>query len=356
MRTFLLAIMLAGGAIAPLQAQSDAARLIAAGRQHIDDVQFEDALVKLDSALRAGTTPTERIRAFTLLAIARLGRGDRFGARLAFEQALRNDPTLRVDSLAELDANATVVLAETRLAMGIGETRTSEAPPMSIALEVAADTTLAPDSPQLHLVMRPSRPGQIVASIEATATGATVWADTQLVASSLVRDWSLRGRDGAVLTGEFRLRVFATDSLQQRAADLERTIIVSRVAADTQPLPAPLGPTDLLPESERLSRGAPSVLAWGLTLGALAAFAPTMLGNGDLNSGLASDATAYAVAGGITIGSVIGYLKGSRIRALPDNAARNRLTVERDRQTRAGIERTNETARAQAPVHVVVRP
>lgn len=356
MRSLLLAVLLLAGLTASGQAQSEASRLIVNARRHIDDLNLEAALAELDSALRAGTTPAERVRAFTLLAIARLGRDDRFGARLAFEQALRNDPALRIDTLAELDANALVVFAETRNALGISDVRASDAPPMNLALEVAADTTLPADAARWRMVVRPSRPGRIVATIEEAASGALVWADTQLVASSLVRDWNLRGADGALLTGEFRLRVFATDSVQQRAADLERTIIVSRVAADTQPLPAPLGAADLLPESERLSRGAPSVLAWGLTLGALAAFAPTMLGNGDLNSGLSADATAYAVAGGITIGSVIGYLKGSRVRALPDNAARNRLTVERDRQTRAGIERANETARAQAPVHVVVRP
>jgi hypothetical protein len=356
MKTLLFALALVSGAASALHAQTQAARLIAAARQHIDELRTDEAMAELDSALRAGTTPAERVRAFTLLGIARLNREDRFGARLAFEQALRNDAALRVDTLAELDANLLVVFAETRTAMGISEARAIEAPPLSIALDVAADTTLAPDSARVHLVMRPSRPGEIIASIEALGTGVTVWADTQLVASGLVRDWSLRAADGSLLTGEFRLRVFARDSLQQRAADLERTIIVSRMTPDTQPVPAALGPADLLPESERLRRGAPSVLAWSFAIGAMAALGSSMMGNAELNSGQSSDATAYAVAGGITLGGIIGYLRGSRVRPLPDNAERNRLALERNQQSRAAIERANDAARERSRVRVVVQP
>ena len=81
-----------------------ASRLIAQARQQIEEINPDSAAVLLRQALesRAGATMAEKLRAFVLYGVTELTAGRTDGARRTFREALALEPTLRVDSLAEL--------------------------------------------------------------------------------------------------------------------------------------------------------------------------------------------------------------------------------------------------------------
>jgi hypothetical protein len=114
-----LALALAPAAIARSQ-ETVASRLIAQARQHIEDINPDSAATLLQQALdpRVGATIAEKLRAFVLYGVTELTAGRTDGARRAFREALALDPTLRVDSLAELHESLVSTFAQERTALG----------------------------------------------------------------------------------------------------------------------------------------------------------------------------------------------------------------------------------------------
>jgi hypothetical protein len=133
---------------------------------------------------------------------------------------------------------------------------------------------------------------------------------------------------------------------------VERVLEVSRVAVDTQPHPAPLGPGDLRPETVELKRGSPAGLTVGLALGAAAALLPTALGATELNSGLGGDGTAYAVAGAVSLAGIVGFMAGKRVRFVPGNARYNAELMERNARDRQAAVEQNRRLLEAAPIRI----
>ncbi len=320
--------------------------LVEGARAQLEQLNPDSAYRLLERALApaAGTAGAERVRAFTLLGISELLRGNRGAARQSFEQALRLDPVLRVDSLAELHADTRVVFGEVRAAL------TPVRQPFVVALDMPADTTVAPLAGQLRLDVRPSARARAVVSVE-TPT-AVLWSDTQTVDITGRVLWGLTGADGVpVPDGRYLLRVTATDlEFGQAAPLIERTLLVERTESDTTPLPPPLDASALLPESQRLARASPSRLVVAALLGAGAALAPAVLGAGDVARG--GNGRATLVAGAVSLAGIVGFLSGHRLRPLPENAAYNRELRERDEQRRGTIAAENARRLAAAPLRI----
>ena len=113
--TFVLAIA-ALALPAGLRAQTLPGPLIAAARAQLDSLNRDSAVALLRRALATGSGAThcERVRGLVLLGVTELMTGSDLGAQLSFREALRLDPELRVDSLAQLHSQLIPVFAAER--------------------------------------------------------------------------------------------------------------------------------------------------------------------------------------------------------------------------------------------------
>ena len=357
----LVLVMLLLVAVAPAaRGQTRVAALVRDARAQLEALNPDSAVVLLEQALAPGmnATPAEQLRAWYLYGIAQMGKDppNLPSAQLAFRQALQRDPTLRIDSLDHLAVDVARQFNAERAAVAVtqapGAPRVVER--LTVAVQVPADTALSVADGRLPITPRPSRRARGVVTVSpADAPTAVVWSDTLPAGSTGALGWDLRTREGALATpGRYSMRVTAVDSAGEVSATIERVLEVSRVAADTQPLPPPLAPSAFAPETLRLRRGSPGAVLIGAGLGAAAALLPSALGRTELNQGLSGDGTAYVVAASVTVAGLAGFLGGRRVQPMPENALRNTELLRRDEASRAAIQAANALARENAPVRV----
>jgi hypothetical protein len=343
-------------------AQSPAMRLADQARAQIDALNADSAYKLLEAALLRSTTDRERIRGFTLLAITELSRGNQPAARQAFERAIRLDPALRVDSLAELSSDIPLVFAQARQAIGNVQQaeRAADPPPraaLALTVNVAADTMLSVESPRYQIWVQPNARTRVTASVVALDLGnRTVFenAFTSDARRQSVVEWPLRGADGSLMApGRYRIRVQATDSTTGEMAPVfDRTLRVARAPADTQAHPPALAPSAFVPERGAAAKVKKSALAWGGGLAAMVLVTPMMMGNTTLNDGLSGDPTVYAVAGGVAIATVVNFMRAGRPVVLAENVKLNQELLASDRRRREAVIGANSAARARAPIRV----
>jgi hypothetical protein len=352
-------LLLVLAAASELRAQGDAGSMIAAARAQLEQFNTDSASALLERALAptSGATTAERVRAYVLYGIAQLTAQNVASARQSFRRALQLNPAERVDSLEFLEPEqllrefnaerAAVVLAVAPAAAPAVE-------PLKVDLGLPADTILAMLDGRLPITATPSRKARtVVAVAPADAPTAVLWTDTLPAGATGALGWALRARDGTLVQpGRYAVLATALDSAGGISQTVERVVAISRVPADTQPLPPALTSSSFAPETLHIRHGSPVGLLLGAGLGAAAAFLPGALGRPELNKGLASDGTAYVVAGSVTVAGLIGFLAGHRVEPLPENALKNAELRRQDASTRAAITAANARARDEAPIRV----
>jgi len=351
MRTTIIAMAAAACIGAPaLPAQESATALIEGARAQVEGLNGDSAYALLVAAFQLRPSGNNRVRAFTMLGFAELLRANRQAARNAFEEALRLDRSLRIDSIADLHSEAPVVFAELRQ---IYAPPVTVAAGLSVELTLSRDTNIAAQNGRLRIGATPSHGARVAVVVTpADAPTVVIWADTELVRGVGALGWDLRGRDGnPVEPGRYAVRVSATDSVGVVSPLVQRVVLVERVVSDTQAIPEPLLPSAFAPETLHLRRGSPAGLAAGLVLGAAAAFLPSALGNAAL-SGNTATSGAYAIGGVVSIAGIAAWMTGQRARPMPENAARNaQLRLQHANAVRTA-EQANAATRAAAPFRV----
>jgi hypothetical protein len=349
-------------AATPVAAQAPVPRLLASARQYILDLKSDSAGLVLQRVLAdSGASAAERAWGFSLMAIVRLEATDRSGAQTMFRQALRSDARLPMDSvgvLRELQSEAEGVLQETRRLYPAVDAAVSQpqvaSVPLGVRFEVAAETTLAVVDGRLPIVPVPSRRARSVVTMAlADAPGAILWrSDTLLAGGTGPVLWPVRAPDGRVVApGRYLFAVTALDEAGEQAR-IEWVVAVERVAADTQPIPGPVRPDELRPETVQVRRRAPAGLALGIGLGAAALALPQLIGRPEVNAGLSRDGTAFVVAGSATVAGLMGFLGGRRAEYVPENAQYN-VELRQQRASRiAEVVAANGLALERAPVRV----
>jgi len=344
---------------APCTAQAPA-RLIAEARVQIGLLEGDSAFALLVVALGQPTTSAEKLRGFTLMGITQLMRNNQAAARQTFEQALRIDPALIIDSIADLHSDAKLVFEQARTVVGPAPPpRAIEAPRVALQLTVppSADTVLSYDDARLLIAVQTNAPSKIVSTVVATdQPNRIIWADTQATAGRLSVAIPLRGAGSDVwAVGSYALRMQAVDSTGRSTPFVERTVRLLRVAVDTQTHPPLLTAASFAPETPVIGKRSARVLLSGGSLAAIVAAMPIVFGNRSLNAGLSSDPTSYAVAGGVALASVIGFIKGRAPNQVPaDVILKNRQLRDNDQRQRAEIARANAAARLRAPIRVTM--
>jgi hypothetical protein len=259
-----------------------------------------------------------------------------------------------VDSLEFLEPES--LLREFNAERGAVVAATAPAVSERLVVQVAlpVDTTLAIADGRLPISPVPSRKARaVVAVAPADAPAAVLWTDTLPAGATGSLGWNLRGRDGALVPpGRYAVLTTAMDSSGGISQTVERVVVLSRAAADTQVPSAPLEPSAFAPETLRITHGSPTAILFGVGLGAAAALLPSALGRPELNKSLAGDGTAYVVAGSVTLAGLVGFLAGHRVQPLPENARRNAQLRQQDAANREAIATANARARENAAVRV----
>ena len=270
---------------------------------------------------------------------------------------------------ATLDSARAVFRAAVRLAPALAPAPVEYAPGFRAAMDsararvllVAAeplrDTIVALQGARVHLVVHPTLPSWVVLMVARAGapTAPRVYVDSQAVASAngaAAFDWTLRDAAGPLAAGRFALLVLARDSAGQMSQLLERVVAVERVAVDTAAHPAPPSTSDVLPESVTVRPRSLSGLAIGIAVAGVVAALPSAMGHADLNRGLGNDATAYAVAGVLSVATIAGYFGGTRPLARPDNAEHNRRLREQYEVQLNAVIQQNRRLRDDAGVHL----
>ena len=164
--------------VLPCIAHGQAGALVEAARAQIEALNPDSSYALLQRALAQGDPSAPRARAFTLLGIAELLRGNRTAAQFDFRQALRIDPSLRIDSLADLHSEALTVFGEQRAAIA------PEARAFSVAVDMPDDTVIGPGG-QLRIDASGARVG--TGSLQGAARQAALSGRPSMVTGELAR-------------------------------------------------------------------------------------------------------------------------------------------------------------------------
>ena len=235
---------------------------------------------------------------------------------------------------------------------GAPQARTPPESVSALRLVVSADTILFPSEERWPILVRPGRPMAVVATVASVSQPSVVlWrSDTLPPGASGALAWDLGTSNGEGLPpGRYVLEVTARDSAGA-AARAGRTLVVTRLAADTQPLPRPLAPRELEPETVEVRQTAP----WAIFIGAAAGLLPGMIGRRELNDGRRGDPKTWIVVSSVTVAGFVAFFTGHRNEFSRENAARN-IDLRRQRDERAAaVAGANARAQAVAPYRIQV--
>ena len=220
-------LLLALAAAPRLAAQGDVASLIVAARAQLDQFNTDSASALLDRALapRSGATSTQRVRAYVLLGIAQLSAKNLSAARQAFRNALQINPAERVDSLEFLEPEN--LLREFNAARpAVAEVAAPSR--LAVDVDVPLDTTVSLGEGRLRVTARPTHRARVELSIAPSeAASSPVWSNVEIVDQAGMAAWNLRTREGKVVSsGQYVLRVTATDSLNRAATPVTRLLFI----------------------------------------------------------------------------------------------------------------------------------
>lgn len=283
--------------------------LVTSGQRHYQQLEYDSAIVDLRRALArtAGDSLTDslRARALTYLAASQLFRGRRDSALAAFRRLVTLDPRAKPDPL--------VFPPEVMTIYDFAREVTKV-----VAVQVPRDTSIRIGADRFLARLSASSFQQIIVALEREDgfTVRTLYAGP--ISDTLQVYWS--GEDTVFLANDSGRLVFTVTSLSsagRRARVLRLPLDLVMGPQDTLPTPPPLPDSLFLPEHEPAGVGL-RALGRGAGIGLAVMLLPKLVAGGDSPSG-----SRYAVAGGLTIAGLVGFLRHRPGRALPDNIVAN---------------------------------
>lgn len=327
---------LAGPRAAGAQAAAD---VLAQGVRAYEDLEFDAAAGLLRRALAfQGTDVLARAdvaRALIYLAATELFRGRPDSAVAASRRLVLLDPRFRPDELVFPPQVLTLFEAERR------------ATP-AVTARAAADTAIRSGADAFVVRLYASTFHDVTATLatEAGRVVRTLYAGP--IADSLDLRWN--GLDSAGARppdGRYAVTVASLDRARRVVRMLRLPLEVVHPSVDTLPHPAP--PADSLIRPERQPFGpALRVLAPGALAGAAIAVLPSVVASGEDASG-----ARLLVGGTVTIAGIVAFLSHHPGRAMPENAAHNRVLRDAWRREVENVTRGN--AQRAREVRVVIR-
>jgi hypothetical protein len=308
-RTLLVAVL--GGVLATATARAQdttgVAGAVANGVRHYGQLNYDSAAITLRRALAVAgdaTSETVRIQAMTYLGAAELFRGRRDSAFAAFRRLVMLDPRAHPDPLV-FPPEVTTIYDFAREAT-------------KVVTAVVRDTSIRLGADRFRAQLFASSFHQIIATLEREDgfTVRTLYAGP--ISDTLQVFWT--GEDTVFLQNDSGRLVFSVTSLtnvgrQSRVLRVPMDLVLG--PQDTLPTPTPIPDSLFLPERESAAPGFRAIVR-GAGVGLLVGLLPALVAGGNTPSG-----SRYAVAGGLTLAGVVGFLKHRPGKALPDNIAAN---------------------------------
>jgi hypothetical protein len=277
------------------------------GVRHYRQLNYDSAAITLRRALAAAgetTSETVRIRAMTYLGAAELFRGRRDSAFAAFRRLVMLDPRAHPDPLV-FPPEVTTIYDFAREAT-------------KVVTAVVRDTSIRLGADRFRAQLFASSFHQIIATLEREDgfTVRTLYAGP--ISDTLQVFWT--GEDTVFLQNDSGRLVFSVTSLtnvgrQSRVLRVPMDLVLG--PQDTLPTPSPIPDSLFLPERESAAPGFRAMVR-GAGVGLLVGLLPALVAGGNTPSG-----SRYAVAGGLTLAGLVGFLKHRPGKALPDNIAAN---------------------------------
>jgi len=224
-------------------------------------------------------------------------------------------------------------------------------PPLSVRIGVAADTILLPPDESLAIGARPSLPARVVATVTRMgAPAAVVWRSDTLAPGAADRiGWNLCDTDGAAAPpGRYSLAVTALGPAGDTAREVV-VVLLTRLPADTLPVPLPVSASELEPETVLVGQATP----WAIFIGAGAVLVPQIVGRPELRQSSAGRAGSWIVAGGVTVAGFVAFFTGRHPEFSAENARLNAELRAQRAERVAEISAANARARVRAPYRVV---
>lgn len=223
--------------------------------------------------------------------------------------------------------------------------------PVGVRIGVAADTIILPPDERLAIGARASPTARVVAAVTSMGVPpAVVWRSDTLAPGAAGRiGWNLCGTDGAAVPpGRYSLTVTALGP----AGDTARAAVVvllTRLPADTLPVPLPVSVSELEPETVLVGRAVP----WAIFIGAGAALIPQLLGRPEMRQSRVGRAESWMVAGGVTVAGFVAFFTGRHPEFSAENARLNAELRAQRAERLAEVMTANARARLGAPYRVV---
>jgi hypothetical protein len=329
LRATATAIALAMAAGPPANAQT-ATDLLERGVASYSDLQYDPAAILLRRALDVrgpGALPDTLLpEANAYLGAVEHFRGRRRAAAVAFHAALAADVRFRPDTLVFPPA-VTAAFDEARRETAF------------IRISVPADTTIQVGEDVYVVRVDASALHNVTVMLTDAARSTIQTLHTGPIVDSLEVRWDGTGRDAARLPDAVELRVVS--QLRGGGRRVVRQLLHVRVRpADTLPFPPPLSQAELRPEREPANPAVGPLVA-GLVTGVGAAVLPTLVTDERDGATL-----RFAVGGALGLAGVVGFLSGSRDRAIPENVRANTMARDAWWREREAVRAENARRRA----------
>jgi hypothetical protein len=311
--TCVAALLIAELAAAPARAQdsttSPSTAALASGVRHYQQLEYDSASITLRRALAFGgangLNEDGRTRALTYLAAAELFRGRRDSSFATFRRLVALNPRARPDPLV-FPPEVTTIYDFAREGTKV------------VRVELPRDTTIRIGADRYRARLYASSFHQIIVSVEREDgfTVRTLYAGA--ISDTIQVFWA--GDDTLFMANDSGRLVFSVTSLtangrQGRVVRIPLDLVMG--PQDTLPSPPPLPDSLFLPEREPAGPGL-KALGRGAGVGLAVALLPSLVAGGSAPSG-----SRFAVAGGLTIAGVIGFIRHRPGRPIPDNISAN---------------------------------
>ena len=339
-----LAIAVAGASGAAAQQSSPVADLLAGARNALNDLEYQraDSIARSLLALGGQLTGADRSQTYQLLAAAAYPEEQVAQRPVSAAQYLRR--LLQLDPTATMSRDVTWPGLDSLLE----ETRRST---FAVSVVPLADTVRAGRETTDLFQIRATRPARLTLTAD-NERGSVVELDRQgPVNQAVLGITAVTGDQANLRSGSYTFWIIAQDPILQEEVKFAFDVRVQAPRLELAHVPVTIDSSLFLPEQAVPRRTRNAVI--GIALGATTALAATTFVGSDEISGVSSSGRAYAVAGVMTLGALVGTFL-EKPKPLPENIVHNEQVRADFAEAVRSASATNAARRREYRVTIVI--
>lgn len=337
-------IAIAWAATGSAQQRSPADDLAASARNALNDLEYQraDSIARSLLALGERLNDEDRIQAYQLLAAASYPEEQ---AAQHLESAVQHlTQLLRLDPAAAMSRTITWPGLDSLLE----NTRRST---FAVRVVPVVDTVRAGQGATDLFQIRATRPARFTLAAD-DERGAVVELDRRgPVDQAVLAITALDGDEPILPSGNYTFSITAQDPILQEQVEFAFDVRVDAENLDLMRVPVALDSSSFRPEETVPHRGRNALI--GVALGATTALAATTFARSDQLGGVSSSGRAYAAAGVMTLGALVGAFL-EKPKPIPENIAYNAQVRADFAQSVQSATTTNRARRREYRVTITI--